>query len=141
MATFNSNLIATNTPAKMGVYPLCAQGNVAVPASTTFALNDTIPLCNIGIGTYLAGVAIDVPILGTTITLTLRDTQGTPVTYITATNKGQAGGIITMADFNVRGSTGTVYTVPSVLQLVAAAAGGSAVGPVTINFILTWASI
>lgn len=141
MATFNSNLIATNSPAKSGVYPLCAQGTVAIPAATTFALNDTIPLCNIAVNTYLAGVAIDVPILGTTITLTLRDTQGTPVSYVTATNKGQAGGIITMADFNVRGSLGTIYPVPSLLQLVAAAAGGSAVGPVTINFVLTFASI
>jgi hypothetical protein len=141
VANFNSNLIATNTPAKQGVYPLPVIGNVVIPAATTFALNDTIPLLNIGVGTYIAAVAIDLPILGTTITLTLRDTQGTPVSYVTASNKGQAGGILTLADVNVRGSLGTVYNVPSVIQLVAAAAGGSAVGPVTINFVFLIASI
>lgn len=141
MAVFNSNLIATNSPAKSGVYPLCAQGSVVIPAATTFALNDTIPLCNIAVNTYLAGVAIDLPILGTTLTLTLRDNQGTPVNYVTASNKGQAGGILTMADFNVRGSLGTIYPAPAQLLLLAAAAGGSAVGPVTIQFVITWASI
>jgi hypothetical protein len=141
VANFNSNLIATNTPAKQGVYPLPIIGQVVIPSGTTFALNDTIPLFNIGVNTYIANVAMDLPILGTTITLTLRDTQATPVNYVTASNKGQAGGELTVADFNVRGSLGTVYTVPSVIQLVAAAAGGSAVGPVTINFVFLIASI
>jgi hypothetical protein len=141
VANFNSNLIATSTPAKAGIYPSVALGQVAIPAATTFALNDTIPLCNLGANTYIASVAIDLPILGTTLTLTLRDTQGTPVNYVTASNKGQAGGILTLADFNVRGSLGTVYNAPSVLQLVAAAAGGSAVGPVTIFFEVMLASL
>jgi hypothetical protein len=141
MATYNSNLIATNTPGKQGVYPLAVVGQVLIPAATTIALNDTIPLCNISPGTYLASAAIDLPILGTTITLTLRDNQGTPVNYVTASNKGQAGGLLSTSDFNVRGSLGTVYNAPAQLLLAAAAAGGSAVGPVTVNFVIVFASV
>jgi hypothetical protein len=141
MATYNSNLITTNTPAKQGVYPLPVSGTVLIPAGTTLANGDTIPLFNIGTNTYIANVAIDIPVVGSTASLTLRDTQATPLVYVNASNKGVAGGIVTTADFNVRGSLGFVYTAPSQIVLASAAAGGTAVGPVTIYFVFLVASI
>ena len=139
MATFNSNLIATNSPGKQGVYPLVNVGTVVIPGSTTLAANDTMPLCNLAVGTYVKDLQIDFPVLNAAALVVVQDNQGTPLVYIPSNNTAQAGGNVTGQQF-AHGVLGTVYQTNQQLLIRVATGGAVGASPVTIYFVVEVAS-
>ena len=116
--TYNSNVIAG--PARLGVYPTTTYGTVSIASNTTISTADVINLCLIPAFSQLDDFTIALPALdgGAGLTLSLQDTTGTPMVYISATTKGQAVGVLTWGDYYFTSAgLGTIYTAVSTLVL------------------------
>jgi hypothetical protein len=115
-------------------------GVVNFPTGATIAINDTIPLFNIGAGSaahiiayWLDSSALDA---GASLTLTMRDSNTAPTTFFTANATLRAGAILTHATA-AHGTFGSaiVYQASSLIYLIAAAGGtGALAAPQTLYF-------
>lgn len=118
---YTGTLAQGQIPAKLGVYPVEGFGTCVIASNTTLQTTDTILLATIPANGYLSDFTIALPALdaGAGLTLSLEDTTGTPMIYISSTTKGQAVGVLTWADYYFTSAgLGLLYTAQSVLQLV-----------------------
>lgn len=121
--TYTGSAATGAVPAKLGVYPVEVYGTCVIASNTTLQTTDVIQLCPIPANGILSDFTILLPALdgGSGLTLSLEDTTGTPMVYISSTTKGQAAGVLTPADYYVTsGGLGTLYTAQSMLVLVPA---------------------
>lgn len=99
-----------------GVATCWVNGNVTFASNITIssATTDTIQLCYIPFGSYIAAFYCFLPALGTSLVMNLQDTLTSATTYITSTTTGAAGGVIQLAgttavsQFAI-GTWGTMY--------------------------------
>lgn len=162
MVIFNSSDIKSGNQRGTGVYGVRNVGTITIASNTTLSSSttDTLPLCTVPNNSYLSGLLINLPALGTSLTLALKDTLTTATTYITASTVGAAGGTITMADLligvagqqygptavAIGGAPGTkevVWQSGTVLQLsvVTSAAATSGATAVNIAYIIEWSPV
>lgn len=121
--TYIGTLAQGGIPAKLGVYPVTGFGSCVIASNTTLQTTDAIQLAPLPANGYLDDFTIALPALdgGSGLTLSLQDTTGTPMVYISSTTKGQAAGVLTWGDYYVTSSgLGLLYTAQSMLQLVPA---------------------
>jgi hypothetical protein len=118
-ATYTASKFNTY-PAKLGVYPCELFDTVVITSNTTLSTTDVIQLCNIPNNGILSDFTIALPAIdgGSGLTLSLQDTTGTPMVYVSSTTKGQAVGVITWADYYFTSAgLGLLYTAQSALVL------------------------
>jgi hypothetical protein len=111
-------------------------GVVNFPTGATIAINDTIPLFNIGAGSaaHIIAYWLDSSALDAGASLTLTITA--PTTFFTANATLRAGAILTHATA-AHGTFGSaiVYQASSLIYLIAAAGGtGALAAPQTLYF-------
>jgi hypothetical protein len=119
-AIYNSNLSIAAGQGVIGVYPISVFGSVVIVSNTTLSTTDVINLCAIPGNGILDDFTIALPAIdgGSGLTLSLQDTTGTPMVYISSTTKGQAAGVLTWNDYYVTsGGLGNLYTNQSTLVL------------------------
>lgn len=119
-AIYNSSVFGGQNPAKLGVYPLTVFGTVTIISNTTLSTSDVINLCYIPANGILNDFTIALPAIdgGSGLTLSLEDTTGTPMVYISSTTKGQAVGVLTWGDYYFTSAgLGTLYAAQSALVL------------------------
>jgi hypothetical protein len=114
---------------------------VTVPAGVALGANDTLPLFNLQSGSaeHIVGYTIDSGAMdaGTTLTMSLLDSNPTPTTIINAATTFRTAAIMTEATA-ARGTIGAAvsYTASSLLYLRAIAGGtGNLATPQTIYFV------
>ncbi len=118
--TYNSSVFGGSVPARIGVYPVEVFGTVSIASNTTISTADVINLCAIPANGILSDFTIALPALdgGSGLTLSLEDTTGTPMIYISSTTKGQAVGVLTWADYYFTSAgLGNLYSAQSSLVL------------------------
>ena len=136
MATFNSSLINVGGgQANPSVYPGTARpviGSVTIASGTTIAINDTMPLFyQNGPACHIYSFWLDFPALdgGTSLTLSLLDSNTSPTTIVNASTTGRAGGWLDETNA-VDATLGAAikYTAQSLVYLKAAAGATNSVG-------------
>jgi hypothetical protein len=97
---FNSSDIKAGIPARLGVYPTKNVGVITIASNTTLSSSttDTLPICNIPPNSFMSGLLINLPALGTSLTVSLVDNLASATTYVLQSTRGAAGGTLTMAD-------------------------------------------
>jgi hypothetical protein len=112
---FNSSDIKAGLSRGPGVYPIKYNGVITVASNTTLSSSttDTLPICPIPNNSFISGLIINMPALGTSLTLSLVDTLASPTTYVLQSTRGAAGGVLTMADILI-GVLGTQYGATAV---------------------------
>ena len=118
--TYSSNVFGGSVPARIGVYPVEVFGTVSIASNTTISTADVINLCAIPSNGILSDFTIALPALdgGSGLTLSLEDTTGTPMIYISSTTKGQAVGVLTWGDYYFTSAgLGNLYSAQSSLVL------------------------
>ena len=144
-ATYSSSVFGGAFPAKLGVYPVVVYGTVVIASNTTLQTTDTINLCSIPANGILSDFDIMLPALdpsGTGLTLSLVDTTGTPMVYVSATTKGRAVGVVSWVDYYFTSAgLGQLYTAQSSLVLVPQHVASNTTGAsaVTIDFRVAFA--
>lgn len=130
MAVYNSNLIASGqgTPSILPGATKVVFGSVTVPAGVALGANDTLPLFYAGAGSaaHIVGYTIDSGAMdaGTTLTMSLLDSNTTPTTIINAVTTFRTAAVMTEGTA-AHGTFGAAisYTTPSLIYLKAIAGG------------------
>ncbi len=136
MTIYNASKFGGAFPARLGVYPLEVFDTCVIASNTTLQTTDTINLCPIPANGYLSDFTIALPALdgGSGLTLSLQDTTGTPMVYVSSTTKGQAVGVITWGDYYfTSGGLGLLYTAQSTLVLKPAHVGTNTTGATALT--------
>lgn len=105
----SSEILRGNGPQGRGPGTVCTwvNGNVTFASNITLSsvTTDTIQLCFIPYGCYIADFKCFTPAIGTSLVMNLQDTLASPTTYITAITQGAAGGVV---GFDLPGSSNTI---------------------------------
>lgn len=118
--TYNSSVFGGQYAAKIGVYPMTVFGTLSIASNTTLSTTDVLNLCYIPSNGILEDFTIALPAIdgGSGLTLSLQDTTGTPMVYVSSTTKGQAVGVVTWGDYYFTSAgLGTLYSAQSTLVL------------------------
>jgi hypothetical protein len=130
LATYNSNLIAAGqgSPSILPGATKTIVGSVTVPSGVALLANDTLPLFYLGAGSaaHIVGYTIDSGAMdaGTTLTMSLLDSNTTPTTIINAVTTFRTAAVMTEGTVG-HGTIGSAisYTAQSLIYLKAIAGG------------------
>jgi hypothetical protein len=154
MVIFNSSDIKAGLSRGVGVYSVKNNGVITIASNTTLSSSttDTLPICTIPNNSYMSGLLINLPALGTSLTLSLVDNLASATTYILQSTRGAAGGTLTMADVligvlgqqygatavAIGGAPGTkevVWTAGAQLMLSVATSSSATSGATALNIV------